>query len=359
MLSLVAALAAVTVCALVAQPASAAAPRSFYGISPQTGLASPDLDRMGQAKVGTIRVPIFWFVADPAAPAGGYDFTQTDQIVRDAARNGIKVLPFLYGSPSWVATSLNGSSCSDCSTTAPVTPAALDAWADFVGATVARYGSTGTFWTENPSIPKEPIEAYQLWNEQNSKSFFAPKAKAKLYAKMLAAGADAVRAVDPSADVVIGGMPQLAGSKKAIPGSEYLADLYDVSGAKKNFDGVAIHPYGSSVKKVAEQVDLFTDEMKAAGDKKAELWVTEIGAGSATGGNPLNRGKKGQAKLLKDSYKYFAKQRNKLNIPTVIWFSWMDAQIAICDWCKTSGLLTLAGGEKPAFKAFTKFTRGS
>jgi hypothetical protein len=351
--------AAITLVALAAQPAGAAAPRAFYGISPQTGLSPADLDRMGQAKVGTIRIPIFWANVDPVAPAGGYDFSATDPVVRDAARNGIEVLPFLFGTPSWVATSLNGSSCSECGTIAPTTPAALDAWSGFVGATVARYGSNGTFWAENPTIPKQPIEAYQLWNEQNSRSFFAPKAKPKLYAKLLAAGASAVRASDPAADVVIGGMPQLEGSKKAVPGSEYLAGLYDVKGASKNFDGVAIHPYGSTVKKVAEQVDLFTDEMKAAGDKKADLWVTEIGAGSATGGNPLNRGKSGQAKILKDSYKYFAKQRNKLNIPTVIWFSWMDSTVSICDWCETSGLLTLSGQEKPAFRAFTKFTRGS
>jgi hypothetical protein len=357
----VAVLAAATVLiALAAQPAAAAAPRAFYGVSPQTGLGTADLDRMGQAKVGTIRIPIFWSNVDPVAPAGGYDFSGTDPVVGDAARNGIEVLPFLYGTPAWVANDLNGSNCgNDCGTIAPTKPAAIDAWAGFVRAAVDRYGSNGTYWAENPTIPKQPIRAWQMWNEMNSKSFFAPKAKPKLYAKMLAPAAAAVRAGDPQADVVLGGMPQLAGSKKATPGSEYLEDLYKVKGAKKNFDGVAIHPYGSKVNKVAEQAELFTDVMKKARDKKASLWVTEIGAGSAKGGNPLNRGKSGQAKILKDSYKYFAKQRNKWNIETVIWFSWMDSQISICAWCKTSGLLTTSGQTKPAFKAFTKFTRGN
>ena len=41
------------------------------------------------------------------------------------------------------------------------------------------------------------------------------------------------------------------------------------------------------------------------------MYVTEVGAGSASGGNPLNRGTKGQAKLLKQIYKYFLKQREQ------------------------------------------------
>lgn len=361
MYALLAALAATTMLiALAAQPAGAAAPRSFYGVSPQTGLSPADLDRMGQGKVGTVRIPLLWSNTDPAAPAGGYDFGASDPVVRDAARNGIEVLPFLFGTPAWVVADLQGGKCKpDCATIAPTKPAALDAFGAFVRASVDRYGSNGSFWAENPSIPKMPIKAWQVWNEQNSRSFFAPKAKPKLYAKMLDVAAGAIKAGDRSADVILGGMPQLQGSKKATPGSDYLAALYKLKGVKKDFDGVAIHPYGSTVKKVAEQTELFTDEIKAARDKKVDLWVTEIGAGSAKGGNPLNRGKKGQAKLLKDSYKYFGKQRKKLNVQTVVWFSYMDSAISICDWCKTSGLFALSGKEKPSWRAFTKLTGGS
>lgn len=357
---LTALVAAAGLIALAAQPAGAAAPRSFYGVSPQTGLSTVDLDRMGQGKVGTLRIPLLWSDVDPAAPGGDYDFSASDPVVRDAARNGIEVLPFFFGTPAWVANDLNGSNCSSkCAIVAPTTPAALAAWGAFVRAAVDRYGATGSFWIENPTIPKLPIKAWQIWNEQNSRTFFAPKATPKLYAKLLGAAADSIRAGDPSADIVLGGMPQLQGSRKATPGSDYLADFYDIKGVTTDFDGVGIHPYGSTVGKVAGQVDLFTDEIKSAHDKQASLWVTEIGAGSATGGNPLNRGKSGQAKLVTDSYKYFGKQRKKLDIETVVWFSYMDSQISICDWCKSSGLLTKSGKEKPSWRAFTKFTGGS
>ena len=96
-------------------------------------------------------------------------------------------------------------------------------------------------------------------------------------------------------------MPELAGSHKAIVGSKYLAKLYKVKGASEDFDGVAPHPYGATLDKVSGQVEKYRKVMKQAGDKKVGLCVTEVGAGSATGGSSLNRGKDGQAKLLTDS----------------------------------------------------------
>jgi hypothetical protein len=89
------------------------------------------------------------------------------------------------------------------------------------------------------------------------------------------------------------------------------------------------------------------------------MWITEIGWGSAKGGNPLNRGTQGQAQRLKQSFKYLQKKRNKLNLETVTWFSWMDSTTSICDWCAKSGLFKAGLVEKPAWRAFTKFTGGS
>ena len=344
-----------------AQPSPRKAPGSFYAVSPQTILGPADFARMGQGKVGTLRIPIFWSEVDQVSPTGDFDFAATDAVVGGAAANGVQVLPFLYGTPPWVAQELDGRTCDPekCIPMAPKKAAALDAWRAFVAAAVGRYGQNGSFWTDNPGIPKLPIEAWQIWNEQNSKVFFAPKAKPKLYAKLLEAAAGEIGAQDASADVVLGGMPELAGSRKATPGSKYLGKLYDVKGAEKNFDGVGIHPYGARLGSVTEQVDLFKEEIKKAHDQSVDLWVTEIGAGSANGGNPLNRGKQGQAQILTQTYKYFEKQRQKLNVQVVVWFSWMDSTASICDWCATSGLFKAGLVEKPAFRAFAKLTGGS
>jgi polysaccharide biosynthesis protein PslG len=353
------ALAAIAI-ALTASAAQGAIPRAFWGIGSQTALDDASLDRMGQGQVGTLRHAIFWSITDPTPAAGDEDWSSVDPIVGGAARNGVEILPFFFGTPQWAA-QLDGRNCQPvkCGTFAPKKKAALEAWETYLGAVVDRYGPNGTFWTDNPSIPKLPFRTYQIWNEMNSTTFFKPKASAKHYAKLLSASADAIRPKDPSADIVLGGMAELAGSKKAIDASDYLRSLYRVRGVEKDFDGVAIHPYGASVRKVGDQIELFRKVMKQSGDAGAGLWVTEIGAGSATGGNPLNRGKQGQARLLTDTFKYFEKNRRKLRIQNVDWFSWMDSKVSICEWCKTSGLFKSGLREKPAWRAFTKFTGGS
>lgn len=347
--------------AVLVSSAQAAVPRSFWGVGSQTPLTDADLDRMGEGNVGTVRIPIFWTEVDPSAAAGDTNWASIDPVVAGAARNGVEVLPFIFGTPAWVAQDLEGRKCqpAKCAITPPAKKAGLAAWETFVGEVVARYGPNGTFWVENPSLPKVPFGAYQIWNEQNSTSFFAPKASPKGYAKLLGAAADAIRPADAAADVVLGGMPQLAGSKKAIEATEYLHDFYGVPGVEADFDGVAIHPYGASLQKVADQVELFRKEMKQAGDASTGLWVTEIGAGSKSGGNPLNRGLKGQANLLEQTFKYFEKNSKKMKIQNVSWFSWMDSKVSICEWCGTSGLFKKGLKEKPSWKAFTKFTGGS
>lgn len=340
--------------------ARAALPSGFYGVVPQTPLGSADFERMGQGKVGTLRTLVSWADIDRGPAADDNNWASLDQIIGGAADNGVEVLPFIFGTPRWVATDLDRFGCgSNCGIYAPKGAAALNAWSEFARDLAERYGPQGEFWSENPSISKLPIDSYQFWNEPNSRSFYRPKPKPKAYAKLVEAGAESVRAVDPSATIVLGGLPQLAGSKKAQPGSEYLAKLLKVRALKGNFDGVAIHPYGGKLNAVIEQVDLFRDAIKQGKAKQSELWITEIGAGSKKGGNPLNRGKSGQAKLLKQSFKYFKRKRNALNVEQVDWFSWMDSPTSICAWCSSSGLFGPGMTEKPSWRAFTKFTGGS
>lgn len=358
-LSLICAVTALATLAL-GPGAGAATPNSFFGVVPQTSLSSKDFERMGAGKVGTVRTLLSWATIDTSSAPDDNEWSGFDPIVLDAARNGIELQPFISGTPTWVARDLDGVGCpaSKCALYAPRSAAALAVFRSFVGQAVDRYGPGGEFWAEHPGVPKRPIRVWQIFNEQNSKSFFLPKPSPKRYAKVVAAADDAISARDRSADVVLGGMAELAGSSKAIRGSEYLRRLYDVRGARKSFDAVAVHPYGATIAKVSSQAELYRKVIKRAGDPGASIYVTEVGAGSAGGGNPLNRGKAGQASLLGEIYKYFVKQRNKLNVRAVDWFSWQDSRTSICDWCKSSGLLKAGGQAKPSYKRFTKFTGG-
>ena len=103
----------------------------------------------------------------------------------------------------------------------------------------------------------------------NSKSFYAAEAEPEEVREAARPRPSAIGARDPSADVVLGGMAELAGSRKAIAGARSTSQkLYRVKGAKKDFDGVAPHPYGARSTKVSAQVELYRNVMKQAGDGK-------------------------------------------------------------------------------------------
>lgn len=360
----VAALAAAGCCLLLGASTAAAVPRSFFGVSPQAPLSAADFDRMATAKVGTLRFELSWSGADPTAAPHDYDWSRTDSIVGRAAASGIQVLPFVFGTPSWVA-ELDGYQCGEsCVSFVPRGSAALAAWEDFLGAAAARYGPGGEFWTLNQLLPPLPIRAWQLWNEQNSPTYFKPRPDVAGYAMLVASGHEAITEVDGGAEIVLGGMfgTPFGGLKPGIAAWRFLARLYDQRGAKRSFDAVAGHPYGAQLPQVRAQVELLREQMAKAGDGGAELWITELGWASAGFPDPLNRGPQGQAERLKEVFRYFLNKRRMLNIRTVNWYSWRDnpdPAAGLCTWCPYSGLVTADLLDKPSLKVFTRFTDGS
>jgi hypothetical protein len=355
-------LAALCALLLAASAEARKAPRSFFGVVPQAPIGTADLNRMGQGKVGTLRFEIFWAGANPAP--GDFEFGAVDQIVADAARNNVDLLPFIYSTPQWVAR-LDGNNCSAerCLPFAPEGNQSRDAWKAFLRELVGRYGPNGDFWSLNPNLPENPIRAWQIWNEQNSPSFYRPKPNVGRYAKLLEASDKAIGSVDAKADVVMGGMfgTPLQGRKPAIAAWEFIERLYDIRGARKSFDAIAPHPYASSMKKVRAQMELIRNEIKKARDRGVKLYITELGWASGGPAHPLNKGTQGQAERLREAFNFFLAKRRAWNVETVTWYSWRDnpGGGGLCEWCPRSGLLREDLSEKPAWRAFVKYTGGS
>jgi hypothetical protein len=352
--------------ALLAAAVPAAAkqpPRSFWGVGPQAPLQAADLARMHQAGLGTLRIGFLWNTVEGAGADQPPDWGATDGIVTAAAENHMQLLPVLYGTPTWVA-ALDGRDCFPvCGAYAPQSPAAIGVWESFVGKVVDRYGPGGSFWAAHPELPQTPIRDWQIWNEQNSGQSFAPKPDVQVYGHMLEAAARAIRARDPGAGIVLGGMFGQPGSGE-FPGFTsygYLNMLYQVRGVKAWFDTVAIHPYSSSMSGMEGQVRRMREQMAGAHDN-ARIWITEIGWASGGVRHPLNKGRRGQATYLKRAYNYFLSHRKAWKIQGVNWFSWRDAHGEfLCEWCPQSGLFEEGDGftAKPAFRALTRFTGGS
>jgi hypothetical protein len=352
--------------ALLAAAAPATAkppPRSFFGVGPQAPLEAADLARMHQAGLGTLRIGFLWNIAEGEGPEAAPNWQATDGIVTAAAENGMSLLPVVYGTPTWVA-ALDGHNCFPaCGAYAPQSDAALAEWEQFVGELVDRYGPNGSFWTMHPELPRTPLRSWQIWNEQNSGQSFAPRPDVRAYAHILEAAARAIRARDPGAEIVLGGMFGQPGSGEYLGYTSYgyLHQLYSVRGIKRRFDTVAIHPYSSSMAGMAGQVRRIREQMASAHDN-ARIWITEIGWASGGVIHPLNKGRRGQATYLERAYSYFLRHRQAWRIRGVNWFSWRDAQGEfLCEWCPKSGLFEEGTdfAAKPAFRALTKFTGGS
>jgi hypothetical protein len=335
-------------------------PQGFFGVGPQTALTDKDVAYMAAGGLESIRVPVQWAAVQPSA-RGGYLWGALDESVETAARQGLRVLPFFYGTPHWVASK---------PTTLPVNNAkARNAWSAFLAAAVARYGPGGEFWKEHspavvkyePAIRPLPIRNWQVWNEANF-FYFAYPASPQRYAKLLRISSPAIKRVDPGAKVILTGLfgePTARGAR-GMPAAQFLEVLYRSPGLKSYFDGIALHPYAADAETLEEIVEELHDVTTAAHDR-VPLYITEMGWGSQNNFKQVafEQGIRGQAKQLRDAYGYLLTNRSRLDLKGVYWFSWKDVA-GSCNFCDSVGLFR-AGPRfhpKPAWHAFVALSGG-
>ncbi|MBS1889308.1 MAG: hypothetical protein JSU06_19185 [Actinobacteria bacterium] len=327
--------------AIVTAPAAGAAPPpGFFGVVPQAAPSEADLARMAGA-VETLRLPIYWFECEPRR--GEYAFTSLDQEIGAAAEHGVRVLPFVYGTPSWV---------DPVQAHPPLGGAALARWKGFLHVLVHRYGPRGTFWRGRPA--KLPIRRWQIWNEPNFRLFWAPRVEPAGYAKLLRASAATIRAADPRAKIVLAGIaPVGAGMKTWV----FMRRLLRVPGVRRGFDLAALHPYSATLPELNYQLQKVRAAMVAGGAGAKPLIVTEFGVASY-GDYPsaFVEGESGQARFLREAYARLLRMRHRWRIAAAYWFTWRDGASSDphCGFCQGAGLLRLDGTAKPAWFTFQR-----
>jgi hypothetical protein len=324
--------------------AAQALPRGFFGIVPQTSIGKRDFARMRSGGVETIRTMVSWGAVQ-SSPRGGYDWGGLDQQLALAAED-------------WLSHDFRRM---------PVDGARQrQAWAEFVGAAVERYGSHGEFWLEHGPfskrpLPKLPIRAWQIWNEENF-FYFANPVSPNRYARLLAITHQAMHRADPRAELVLGGLFGDPGESPppAYDAVDFLDRLYRLPGVKANFDGVALHPYAADTGVLAALVEGVRRTMVRHGDRRSGLYLTELGWGSQDDSAVVSFevGLHGQARELRGAYRYLLSSRHRLNLKQVDWFTWKDAT-GTCSFCDSTGLFRRGGSfrPKPAWHAFVSFAR--
>jgi polysaccharide biosynthesis protein PslG len=315
------------------------APRSFYGVMAADNPTSSETALMAAGGVGTLRINLVWAWVQPDSPAD-HDWSHYDQVIGDAARQGIRVLPTIYGSPAWAAIKQNYPPWQDN----------VHAFRAFATAVAQRYGTNGTFWAMHPEIPKLPVRWWQLWNEASSSTFWDATPSAREYVDLLRVFRAGIKDGDPSAMILLSGLFPTPRAPGSIAFKLFLRGIYK-RGGKPLFDGAAIHPYGSTPGRVLQRVLAMRRIMDRFNDERTPIWVTEVGW--ATDGLPRGAvvSPGAQETYLVDTYRDLAAVRSRLKIAGVVWFCFRDH--GGFAWFDYTGLLTQDLGAKPAWRGFT------
>ncbi len=323
---------ALIVCGLVAQPAVAAEP----------GLALPgpqNLRVSDMHSLGTHWVRMFAPWQDLEAGRGIYDegwLTAYEQSFK-ALPAGTKVLLDVVDSPSWETGSAD-------SHAPPANPQDYAAMLRYVA---GRFGSR--------------VSAYEIWNEEDASSWWTGAPDPAGYAALLRAAYPAIKAGNPNAVVVMGGLT----------GNDYsfLEGVY-AAGGKGSFDAVGVHtdtacnvlsPYqflrGSDNRMIPDSFLAYREVhsvMLANGDDKP-IWMTEMSwrtstatcsEGAWAGQKPAGVGDTQQASYLEQAYHCLA---GDPYVQVALWFPLID------EGAVTSGLIRADGARKPSFNAMREY----
>ena len=371
----------VALCAC-APSASAAVPKSWLGVSfgPEyvARKAKPNLGaelaRMRRSGVGSARFALYWFHMQPypnmaSVPPGqrsAYrdiggiptDLRFLDQLVGNAAKKRLPLMPVVLGAPRWATDDTNR---------AVYVPRDPADYARFMDTLVRRYGPTGTFWTEHPDVHYFPIRAWQVWNEV-SNSHYWDKSWARTYPPLLSAAYAAIKGVDPQARVVQSGLNS-GESGSSWHALDVLYDQFDRQGLGRPFDEVATHVYTRRVPDALRVVEETRDVMQRHDDSRP-IRITELAWPAAKGrlrdadGNKRDffaaTTDKGMAKRLTAGVMSLANNRKRLKISGVDWFQWASAYKGTDDAFRYSGLRNARGKrlkDKPAMKAFRRVAK--
>jgi Cellulase (glycosyl hydrolase family 5)/Bacterial Ig domain len=318
----------------------AAAPASAPAAEPGVVLSNMGAPHVGDLKaLGTHWVRVFATWSD-LEPAPGYYapnwLAAYEKLFRELP-SGTKVIVDVVGTPQWET----GSSDEH---TPPANP---EDYAAFLGGLAERWAGR--------------VAAYELWNEEDSPSWWVGAPDPAAYAALLRATYPVVKAADPGATVLVGG---LTGNDYP-----YLEALYQ-NGAKGYFDAVAVHtdtacdiasPYTfireNDGRMIPDSFLAYREVhavMLANGDDRP-IWMTELSwrTTSATCEEGAFAGQKAQGVSEAQQATYLAQAYHCLAaapyVQVAIWFPLQD------EGSDVSGLLRSNGSRKPSFDALAAY----
>ena len=337
------------VLALAAAPAAGAirVPQRFLGVSALGPIFEPGIDVPGEfelmtrAGVESVLTEFNWALQQPAADAAP-DFARTDAIVLAAAARRMPVLGVVLYAPAWARVD----------PAAEASPPEPGPYGDYLRAAIARYGPRGTLWSEHPEVRALPVRDWQVWNEPSHEGFWSMQPSSGRYVALLRAASTAIRAADRGARVVLAGLVYDSWTQLNV--------LYG-RGARGLFDVLSLHPYTRKLDDVITILRRNRRVLDRHRDKDVPIVVTELSWPSSVGKIDSRYGyevtEAQQARLVRQALPRLAKERRRLGVERVYWFSWLSADADPVYPFDYAGLRTTADGaprDKPAMAAYRR-----
>jgi hypothetical protein len=253
-----------------------------------SGAQSADLQDMQEAGVKWLRVGVFFQASSHA---------YLDSLVRTAAAHQIKVLPAVYPVPR-----------NDYGTREQ-----RQAYLAWLSQTVTRYRDRIRVWEVGNEPNLEPF-----WNIPGAPGEVSWNEGVHRYVLHLAETYSTIKASDPSATVLLGG---LSGHYM----EQYIDRLIDER-AYRSFDAVSLHPYASTPLGVVARVRSARRHMsRVPGMASKPVWITEFGWQSTWAGSFMYvPNEQTKANYLAQT---IAKLRETgINAPIFcyVWYEWAD-----------------------------------
>ena len=309
---------------LVAVPGASAqrsVPQGFFGVMYDHGIEkasdadqNEQWDLMASSGVETVRTVFNWADAQPGGRGTEFNFESTDGVVGRAALRNQDVLPIVFYAPPWARAYRRRF-------TSP--PKNRSDYVTYLAALVERYGPEGTFWTDHPELPKHPLRQWQIWNEPHLPAYWdapenGPYGYLRNYPLLLRSSYNIVKSLDPGAKIVLAGITQRAW--------EEIELLYQHA-IKPYFDVAALQIFPQTVKRAVKATRFFRDAMKARGDGRKPIYLTEItwpASKGKTQGIKYQRQEtpRGMATKLTQMYRAMILRRRALGVGKVFWYTW-------------------------------------
>ena len=185
----------------------------------------------------------------------------------------------------------------------------------------------GQLWAENPSLPRQPIRTWQLWNEPSASYFWATPNYARSYPALVRVAYDAIKSADPGATVVLGGLATFRKANGRITTSWADLAAFDRNGLRGHYDVLAVHPFAANLQRILKTIRLNRRVLKRNREGRKPIWVTELSWSSSPRQVPKSQrvgievSPRRQRALLTQAYKRLRRDRS-LGVTAAYWYEW-------------------------------------